>query len=292
MMNNYRPFFKQYVYHSKDLNECMYKTKDVFKYDNICICTQGNGGRKNFSCLMAKGLTDLNYNEAGTLCYPLYNYVENNDFNLFYNEGKRIKEYNISDYAIKKFGEKYSVTISPEDIFYYVYGILHSKDYTSKFEIDLKKSLPYIPMIESYEDFNTFSRAGKQLADLHLNYEKVEPYSKCKILVYPDANYNVTKMKFGKNKNKSIIEFNDKITISNIPEKAYEYIVSGKSAIEWIMDRYSITTDTKSEITNDPNDWCKENNDDMYIYNLLLKIINVSIKTVDIVNSLPRIDFG
>ena len=98
-------------------------------------------------------------------------------------------------------------------------------------------------------------------------------------------------MKFGKNKDKSIIQYNDNIIIKNIPSKAYEYVVNGKSAIEWIMERYAITTDKKSGIVNDPNDWCKEVNDEKYIFNLLLRIINVSVKTVDIINSLPKLNF-
>ncbi len=97
-------------------------------------------------------------------------------------------------------------------------------------------------------------------------------------------------MKFGKNKDKSIIQYNDNIIIKNIPAKAYEYVVNGKSAIEWIMERYAITTDKKSGIVNDPNDWCKEVNDEKYIFNLLLRIINISVKTVNIVNSLPELN--
>ena len=173
--------------------------------------------------------------------------------------------------------------------------MLHSNDYKNTFVSDLKKSLPRIPIVDTYEEFVAFSEAGKKLANLHLNYEQVKPYSKCGMSMYLGADYKVRKMKFGKNKNnnkdKTIIEYNDKITISNIPEKAYEYIVNGKSAIEWIMERYAITVDKKSGIINDPNDWCKEVNDEKYIFNLLLRIINVSIQTVDIVNSLPKIDF-
>ena len=160
-----------------------------------------------------------------------------------------------------------------------------------KFESDLKKSLPRIPLVDTYDEFLKFSEAGRKLADLHLNYEKVKPYDKCNIFAYTDASYTVTKMKFSKKGDKSSIDYNDRITISNIPLKAYEYIVNGKSAIEWIMERYAITTDKKSGIVNDPNDWCKEANDEKYIFNLLLRIINVSIQTVDIVNSLPKLDF-
>ena len=116
-------------------------------------------------------------------------------------------------------------------------------------------------------------------------------YEKCSIIVYPNALYDVTKMKFGKNKDKTVIEYNDKISITNIPMKAYDYVVNGKSAIEWIMERYAVTIDKKSGIINNPNDWCKEVNDEKYIFNLLLRIINVSIQTVDIVNSLPKLNF-
>jgi len=289
---NYRPFFKQFVYHSRDLNECMYKTLDVFKKNNICICTQGNGGRKNFTCLAAKGLTDLNYNEAGALCYPLYNYSDNSDYNLFSNDKNYdFKEYNITEYAIKKFSEKYSNRINPEDIFYYVYAILYSKDYRTQFEFDLKKSLPYVPLLDDYNLFENYVSAGKKLFDLHLNYEKVKPYDKCNLIVYPDADYGVIKMKYSTKGDKSSIDYNDKITISNIPLKAYEFVISGKPAIEWIMERYAITTDNKSGIINNPNDWCKEVNDEKYIFHLLLRIINVSIQTVNIVESLPKLYF-
>ena len=132
---------------------------------------------------------------------------------------------------------------------------------------------------------------GKKLADLHLNYEKSELYKNCTIIKNKE-NYNVIKMRFGKNKDKSIIEYNDNIIIKDIPEKAYEYIINGKSAIEWIMERYSITNDKKSEIINNPNDWSKENNDEEYILNLLLKIINISIKTVDLRKKIPNLNLN
>ena len=225
------------------------------------------------------------------MSFPLYYYDEVKSENIQLFDIEEDKHSNISQSFIKKINEKYNICVDEATVFNYVYGILHSNDYKKTFESDLKKSLPRIPLVNSYEQFLAFSKAGKKLADLHLNYEKVEPYTKCRIMVYPEANYNVTKMKFGKNKNKSVIEYNEKITITDIPDKAYEYVISGKSAIEWIMERYAIATDSKSGIVNNPNDWCKEINDDMYIYNLLLRIINVSVKTVDIVNSLPRLEF-
>ena len=288
----YRPFCQEWLYYSKDFNECQYKTGKVFAGKNISIIVTGASSGKDFSSFITN--TVFNFHTLSTgMSYPLYWYEENKEMNLFDND--IIRHDGITNYIKNHISQKYNEQISKEEIFYYVYGILHSDDYKTTFASDLKKSLPRIPIVDTYEDFVAFSEAGKNLANLHLNYEKIKPYSKCKIFMYPGADYKVTKMKFGKSKNnnkdKTIIEYNDKITISNIPEKAYEYIVNGKSAIEWIMERYAITVDKKSGIINDPNDWCKEVNDEKYIFNLLLRIINVSIQTVDIVNSLPKIDF-
>lgn len=286
-VSSYRPFCKQFLYYDRALLERPSKFENIISEKNnpiICICGNSHG----LSALITNNIPDIHY-VGDTQCFPMY-WFDKSNFNslfenqIFWNEG-------ISDHILNKCIEKYNYIITKEEIFYYVYGLLYSKEYRESFEADLKKSLPRIPLVDTYEDFKTFSKAGKKLADLHLNYEKVEPYSKCKIIEYPEANYNVNKMKFGKNKNKNMIEYNEKITISNIPDKAYEYVINGKSAIEWIMERYAITTDKKSGIVNNPNDWCKEVNDEKYILNLLLRIINVSVKTVDIVNSLPKIDF-
>lgn len=289
----YRPFVKENMYFDKNVIESPGRAQLLFSDENIIISLSGIGSSKPFSCLMLKSIPCLDTVEKSQ-CFPLYWYEEKHNNTLF---GKQniIKYDAITDYIKNKIEKQYLKEINKKDIFYYVYGILHSEVYRNTFASDLKKSLPRIPIVDKYEDFVAFSNAGKKLADLHLNYESVKPYSKCKIYIYPGANYKVTKMKFGKSKNnnkdKTIIEYNEKITISNIPEKAYEYIVNGKSAIEWIMERYAISTDKKSGIVNDPNDWCKEVNDEKYIFNLLLRIINVSIQTVDIVNSLPKLNF-
>jgi predicted helicase len=216
---------------------------------------------------------------------------------------KYIRRDGVTDWILstarKQYGSKPQIT--KEDVFYYVYGILHSPDYRTTFASDLKKSLPRLPLVESKEDFWAFSKAGRELAALHLNYETIEPYKGC-IPVFgaysnkgEAMNYRVEKMHFGKidskTADKSVIHYNSAITISNIPLEAYDYVVNGKSAIEWIMERYAVTTDTKSGITNDPNDWAKEHDDEKYIYNLLLRVINVSIQTVEIVKSLPKLKF-
>lgn len=161
--------------------------------------------------------------------------------------------------------------------------------------------LSRLPVVESADDFWAFSHAGRALADLHLNYETVEPYKGCRILYSPltnkgdSINYRVEKMRFGKidgkTADKRIIHYNAGIAIEDIPLEAYDYVVNGKSAIEWIMERYAVTVNKESQIKNDPNDWATEHNDKKYIFNLLLRIITVSLETMKIINALPKLKF-
>ena len=213
-----------------------------------------------------------------------------------------IRHDGITDWILKEVRSRYggAKNITKEMIFYYVYGLLHSKDYRERFAADLKKSLPRIPIVDKIEDFMAFYKAGKQLADLHLNYESV-PAS-------PDVVVHITsaqragqddysyfrvepKMKFKSKEDKSVIIYNGNIRLENIPKKAYDYVVNGKSAIEWIVERYCVSTDKKSLIKNDANDWGREHGKPRYILDLLLSVINVSVQTVDIVNSLPKLNF-
>lgn len=283
----YRPFCKQYLYYDNYLVERPGRFKEIFPrgQKNLIICIQGAGGSKEFSCIITDKYVDLQLIQNGQIISKYYYETISNS------EGVELKRNEcITDYILNEINQKYKENINKDEIFYYVYAILHSKEYRNIFSADLKKSFPRIPIVDNYEDFIKLSKAGEKLADLHLNYEKISPYKNCEIIKNKD-NYEVIKMKFGKNKDKSTIQYNDNIIIKNIPSKAYEYVVNGKSAIEWIMERYAITTDKKSGIVNDPNDWCKEVNDEKYIFNLLLRIINVSVKTVDIINSLPKLNF-
>lgn len=212
-----------------------------------------------------------------------------------------VRKDGVTDWILSTAHKQYGYKVTKEDIFYYVYGLLHSPDYRTAFATDLKKSLPRLPLVEKADDFWTFSKAGRELVDLHLNYETIEPYRKCIVSFAPltnkgdKINYHVEKMRFGKidskTSDKSVIYYNNSITITGIPVEAYEYVVNGKPAIEWIMERYAITTDKKSGITNDPNDWAREHNDEKYILNLLLRVINVSVQTVEIVKGLPKLKF-
>ncbi len=297
----YRPYYKQYLYYAKYLNNQTYQIPSLFptsKHSNLLICIPGIGDTKDFSCIISNLIPDLGF-EGASQCFPLYYYEKRTkERTLFDNVAKDdyIRRDAITDFILQRTREQYGNRVIKEDIFYYVYGFLHCENYRKTFANDLKKMLPRIPLVEKAEDFWAFSKAGRQLADLHLNYETIEPYNKCVVVYQPyeQISYRVQKMKFGgtsKQKDKTTIIYNNLITINNIPLKAYEYVVNGKSAIEWIMERYAVKIDIKSGITNDANDWCDEVGDEKYIFNLLLRIINLSCQSVDIINSLPKVEF-
>ena len=312
----YRPFFKQHIYYDAAFNWSRYQLPKLFPspyLQNLLICVSGVGVTKDFTCIITDQIPDLEV-IGKSQCFPLYWYEENKaqEQNLFdfgtESSDKYIRRDGITDWILKEVRKRFgnSKAITKEHIFYYVYGILHSPQYRERFAADLKKSLPRIPIVDNVEDFMTFYKAGKVLADLHLNYEQVPPSPNVDVieaLVDPSPNfteytrYSVNKMSFPKMRNeagklvhdKSRIIYNELITITNIPAKAYEYIVNGKSAIEWIMERYAVTQDSKSLIINDPNEWSKEHCNPTYIFDLLLSVINLSVQTVDIVNSLPKL---
>lgn len=292
----YRPFNKELVYQdpffieSPGLNEKLFPVKGLH---NAVITMPGKGAVKDFYALMTNVPRDLD-TFGGCQCFPLYYYekVEGAQAGLFESTDDYVRKDGISDFIFKQARDKYvDNRIEKEDIFYYVYGLLHSHDYRREFANDLKKMLPRIPLVDKLEDFWAFSEAGRKLAKLHVDYEEVDPYEGVKVSGTQHGNYQVQKMKFIKKGDKSTIVYNENITIENIPEKAYEYFVNGKSAIEWILDRYQVKTDKASGIVNDPNDWAKEVGNPRYILDLLLSVINVSVQTVDIVNSLPKLTF-
>ncbi len=291
----YRPFTTQKVYFSRDFNDMVYQLPKLIGHrkKNFMICLPGIGNSKNFDLIITDKLPDLGLVSAAQ-CFPLYYYESNEgtQAGLFESPDDYVRKDGISDFIFKQARDKYvDNRIEKEDIFYYVYGLLHSPDYRLEFANDLKKMLPRLPLVDKLEDFWAFSEAGRKLAKLHVDYEEIEPYANVKVTGTEHGNYLVQKLKFIKKGDKSTIIYNDQIKIENIPEIAYEYIVNGKSAIEWIIDRYQIKTDKDSGITNDPNDWAKEVGNPRYILNLLLSVINVSVQTVDIVNNLPKLTF-
>lgn len=305
----YRPFQKQYLYFASEFNEAIGLSPKLFptpKHENLVICVSGVGASKDFSVLITDLIPCLDMVEKSQ-CFPLYWYDDSTAditdlFSSPQNEADRyVRRDGVTDWILSTARKQYGSKVGKEDIFYYVYGILHSPEYRTAFASDLKKSLPRLPLVDSADDFWAFSKAGRALAELHLNYETVEPYKGC-LLVYgantnrgDGMNYRVEKMRFGKldskTPDKTKIHYNQHITVEGIPLEAYDYVVNGKSAIEWIMERYAVAVNKDSGIRNDPNDWAAEHNDEKYILNLLLRIITVSLETMKIVNALPKLKF-
>ena len=307
-MGYYRPFCKQNLYFNRYFNEAIGLSPKLFptpNHRNLVICVSGIGASKDFSVLITDLIPCLDMVEKSQ-CFPLYWYDDSTAdiadlFSAPQSEMDRyVRRDGVTDWVLSTARKQYGSRVTKEDIFYYVYGILHAPDYRTTFAADLKKSLPRLPLVESPDDFWAFSRAGRSLAELHLGYERVEPYAGCRTLYAPLTNrgdeicYLIDdKMRFGKldskTADKRIIHYNAGITIENIPLEAYDYVVNGKSAIEWVMERYAVKTDPASRIENNPNDWCREHDDPKYIYNLLLRIITVSLETMKIVRSLPKL---
>lgn len=299
----YRPFCKQYLYFDEMLNHRTGQWAVYFPtptHTNLTISVPGGGGTKEFSALVANTVLDLNMLSAGSQCFPLYWYEKVEDEaapqgEMFASAGAPnadgyVRRDAITDWALEAFRTYYGdTTITKEGIFWYVYGILHSPEYKQRFAADLKKMLPRIPFAE---DFNAFSDAGRRLGDWHLNYETVEPFpltEEAKRLVMEQDDYLVTKMTFGKKDgkpDKSVIVYNPHLVLRDIPLEAYAYVVNGKPAIEWIMERYQVTVDKASGIKNDPNEWSE---DPRYIVDLLKRIVRVSLESVRIVKALPAL---
>ena len=323
----YRAFSRQHVYESGEANEYVNHWPRLFPASsskNRVICISGVGGTRSHSCLMTDIIPDLNVLDAGTQCFPLYVYAkeETDQLNLFdKGDGGYRRESGITDFMLERCRKEFGEKVTKEDIFYYIYAVLHSPDYRKRFEADLKKSLARIPLCKTGAEFAAFVKAGKKLGDLHCGYEKQEPWKECVVDVKPAqgkleghdgegavATYAMTKMRFAEkehpvdeNKNgkldrreledRSRIIYNDRITIRGIPLAAYDYVVNGKSAIEWVMERYQVTTNKDSGIVNDPNKWLEESNDERYIVDLILKVVTVSMETQKIVAKLPRLEF-
>ncbi|MFB2539679.1 DEAD/DEAH box helicase [Acinetobacter sp. c3-l95] len=311
-----RPFDKEFVYFAKDLNWTLHLIPSLFpteKTENLIIYISGTGANKGFSASMTNVTPDFQLLSNGQ-GFPLYLYEEKEaesptgDLFADPNPSKQYERKDaISDKALAHFADHYNQTISKEDLFYYIYGLLHSEDYREKYADNLSKQLPRIPRVKSFDDFMAFSKAGRELADLHLNYETVNMYIGVNFdtkltnlsLATPqqwaksslqDSDFYVEKMKFAKKDDKSKIVYNGKITLTNIPLEAYDYVVNGKSAIEWVMERQSVKTDKDSGITNNANDWAIETMQNArYPLELLLRVINVSLKTNAIVAGLPKL---
>lgn len=321
----YRPYSKQNLYFDKIFNERLYQLPNIFpekSIDNKVICLTVTGG-KGFSTIMTDIIPDLHL-IGDSQCFPLYLYEKEetqavNSDDLFANQSEKStacegyqRRDAITDEALAHFKAAYpNEDFDKEDMFYYIYGLLHSEEYREKYADNLSKQLPRIPCVKSAVDFWAFSKAGRELAELHLNYETVPMYQnvlfKGGLKLLGDQinggvgeDFYVEKMKFGKKvdeesgkkvDDKTTVIYNNQFTLCNIPEEAYDYIVNGKPALEWVMERQSVKTDKASGIVNDANDWAIETmNNPRYPMELFLRVVTVSLETMRIVRALPTLN--
>lgn len=310
ILSTYRPFCRQNLYYDRPFVERPGIWKRLFptpQHKNLVICFSN---AKTPTVLITDCLPDLHY-IGDTQCFPLYWYEEEKPetvpASLFEeptehsSEQRWVRRNGITDWMLcemrSRFGNARELT--REDIFYYIYGVLHSEEYRTRFADDLRKALPRIPIVERLGDFTAFSKAGRKLAEMHLHYESYKQTDETQSAEQTEPNdadkewmydrYRVKKMRWPNKDDRTVIAYNEQVTIEGIPESAYDYIVNGKSAIEWIMERYAVKTDDKSGITNDPNLWCREQGNPRYIVDLLHSVIRLSIDTMEIVHELPSL---
>ena len=309
----YRPFTKQWLYFNRVFNERVLQMPRIFpnmKEKNLAIMIKQRPADNSQLALMLNYLPELQ-TDGGAQSFPLYLYEEviqeknvgsgdlfDESLDLTVTETKYERKDGISDEGLQHFQTAFpSEQITKEDIFYYTYGLLHSEEYRERYADNLTKELPRIPCVKKAEDFWAFAKAGRDLAHWHLNYETVEPYKatldtgSTAYNQLTDAAFYVEKMKFAKKGEKGTVVYNKRITIKDIPVEAYDYVVNGKPALEWVMERQGVSTHKDSGIVNDANDWAIETmNNAAYPLELFLRVITVSLETMKIVKALPKLD--
>src|SRR5690606_28809463 len=266
----YRPFTKKYVYYGQALVDMQYRMPKVLPYNNssnLMISLSNKTEGKRFTTLMIDVLPDVNLFAGGSQNIPQVLFDDMGSYSAIRPE------------ILKQIG------LNEKDVMYYIYGVFHSKEFATTYFDDLAKSFPRLPNVKNKEKY---VEIGRKLANLHLNYENQPSWDGVKVeITGSEPNYRVKKMKHPKKGVLDTIIFNENITIRNIPEEAYEYVINGRPAIEWIIDQYQVKTNKKSGITDDPNEF---SDDPKYILNLLLSVITVSMKTIDLVGQLPKFE--
>ena len=299
----YRSFTAQSLGFGRLFNNSVHLLPRIFPtphHNNQGIVLTGAGAAVSFTVLLVGSIPDLSVFGAQTNAqfFPRYSYekrvTDENQLGGF--DGDDADEYlrvdNVTDGILKVYRSSYGAEVTKDDIFFYVYGLLHSPQYRERFAADLKKMLPRIPKVA---DFWGFARAGRELSQLHLGYETLEPWPLEEVISGPadDKLYLVTKMKYGGKSpkwDKSRVIVNERLELRGIPEQAHDYLLGSRSALDWILERYQVKTDKASGIVNDPNDWGREHSDPRYIVDLVKRITRVSVETVRIVGELPPLD--
>jgi predicted helicase len=299
----YRPFSKQALYFDRVFNSVSGKSFSYFptpNHKNLGILVTAPHLQANGSALMANALPDAFTYVITAQFFPRWTYekVTGVDQGSLLEPSGDVDEWgyrrvdNITDGVLTLYRDKFGPQVSKDDIFFYVYGVLHSQQYRTTFAADLKRMLPRIPLAASTSDFEAFADAGRGLSDLHLNYETVEPYPLAEQTAFvtdPWQTYRVEKMRWADKATKKALIYNGQVTLGDVPAEAHRYMLGSRSALDWLVDRYQVKTDKDSGIVNDPNDWCREHGDPRYIVDLVKRVTRVSVETMRIVDALPSL---
>ncbi|MBC2637513.1 MULTISPECIES: DEAD/DEAH box helicase [unclassified Rhodococcus (in: high G+C Gram-positive bacteria)] len=312
--SQYRPMNGQHTYFDAQLNEERFQIPKLFPtphHRNFGIAAIGPRQAADFAAIVTAAVPDMNMFTYPAQFFPRWTYEKagSPDGELDFrtdNPASETDEYgyrridNITDGILALYRGAVGDQVTKDDIFYYVYGLLHDPAYRETYAADLKKMLPHIPTPESRDRFEQLVAAGGKLADLHVNYETVEPYDldvqlKKGASAQDRETWRVSKMKWSKKKDpetgknvddRTTIVYNPTVTIAGIPEDAERYMLGSRSALAWIIDRYQVKTDKASGIVNDPNDWCDEHDNPRYIVELIQRVAAVSVETMKVVDSL------
>jgi predicted helicase len=278
----YRPFSHRYLYfdtimtHRQSMLPIIFPVPDS-ELENQAICLTTLGSEKPFMVLATNIIPDLHLvgAGAGAQCFPYYTYAE---------DGTNRRE-NITDWALQQFQTKYGEESSKWDIFHYVYAILHHPQYRELYKENLKHDLPHIPLVINEETFRVCVCVGKQLMTMHVQYESEEEYSLHEAynpVVPYEESLRVEKMKLSPDRTTLI--YGQGLTLEGIPQECFAYRLGNRSALEWVIDQYQVSTDKRSGITSDPN----RLDDPEYIVRLVKQVVMVSVKTVKLVRELGR----
>jgi predicted helicase len=280
----YRPFTKQAYYFEETFSEDVYQFPTFFPPDsaeNTAICITDCGSEKPFMAVATAGIIDLHVVGAGASCQCFPFYTHNG-------EDKTQRE-NIPGSALVRFQREYGdKQISKWDIFRYVYAVLHHPEYRVRYAANLRRELPRIPLVgKDAKVFHAYAEIGRRLADLHVHYERAAEYP-LKRVESPDLplDWRVQKMRLSKDK--TAIVYNDFLTLAGVPQAAFAYRLGNRSALEWVIDQYQLSTDPRSGITNDPN----RADEPDYIVKLLGRVITVSLETQELIAALPPLKVG
>ena len=310
----YRPFTSRYGNAAGRHNNSVYKLPRVFPdpdSGNLAIGTLDPGGSAPFTALMVDRLPDDKLVGAGNAMQFLGRWIYKEPGNrdagtLALNvDSDEWRVDNITEHALDRF-RAVVPDFTPDDVFYTVYAILHAEDYREAFAADLKRSLPRIPVPDDPEVLRALAAAGRDLANLHLHFDRADVWPDLEIRTHESfdqenpAHLRVSKMRYAKRPNPedprgrriddpTTIVFNDLVTIANIPERAHEYRLGSRSALDWVVEQQQVKTDKKSGITNDPNNWATEHGEPRYILDLVGRVVTVSMRTLDVIDGLPSL---